>query len=391
MLDVLGLDNAAAAKLSDVAELNPRLKAKLSPDETVAFVPMAALSSESASVVAEEVRRYGEVAKGYTPFQNGDILVAKITPCFENGKIGQANLSRSMGFGSTEFHVVRPYPDRADPRYLMHYLRQGHILAEGERKMTGSAGQRRVPEHFIADLVIPSHDVSEQRRIAAILDQADALRAKRRAALTQLDKIAPAIFMEMFGDPVTNDRRFPLRTLKSLGRVVTGRTPPSSREGMFGGSIPFMTPGDLSSREPARRWLTQEGGTASCTVRLGSALVCCIGATIGKMDKARVLSAFNQQINAVEWGPEVDDEYGLATLKFFKHNIAEWGASTTLPILKKSAFESICIPVPNLTLQKQFGDRIRAVEAAVTMSRRHAEQLDTFFASLQHRAFRGEL
>ena len=70
--------------------------------------------------------------------------------------------------------------------------------------MTGSAGQRRVPEYFLADLDIPCRSLPEQRRIAAILDRADALRAKRRAALAQLDTLAQSIFIDMFGDPATN-------------------------------------------------------------------------------------------------------------------------------------------------------------------------------------------
>ncbi len=188
-------------KLVEMAELNPRLSESLDSNELVSFIPMSAVTAESASTTTVEDRPYGDVSKGYTPFLNGDILLAKITPCFENGKIAQAKLSRRIGFGSTEFHVVRPRAGKADARYLMHFLRQEHIRLEGERKMTGSAAQRRVPDHFLAGLEVPALPLAEQRRIAEVLDRAEALRAKRRAVLAQLDILAPSIFLALVGDP----------------------------------------------------------------------------------------------------------------------------------------------------------------------------------------------
>ena len=160
---------------------------------------------------------------------------------------------------------------------------------------------------------------------------------------------------------------------------------------MFGGSVPFVTPGDLDSSEIVKRTVTEMGAAEAEIVRSGATFVCCIGATIGKMSKARERSAFNQQINAIEWGQTVDDDYGLSTLRFFKSKIAQWGASTTLPILKKSTFEKILIPVPSLPLQQDYARRVAAVEQLRSAQRASLAKLDELFASLQHRAFRGEL
>ncbi len=102
---------------------------------------MAALHHETAATEPGDTRRFEEVATGHTVFRNGDLLVAKITPCFQNNKIGQAILRHEVGVGSSEFHIVRPNPDLVDARYLLHFLRQDRVRIEGEQRMTGSGGQ----------------------------------------------------------------------------------------------------------------------------------------------------------------------------------------------------------------------------------------------------------
>ncbi len=157
-------------------------------DEAVSFVGMAQLDDVTAKARPLASKAFAEVSKGYTVFRDRDLLVAKITPCFENGKIGQAVLEHKIGVGSTEFHIVRPGPDVAEG-YLLHFLRRPEVRAAGELRMTGSGGQRRVPADFLQKLQVPLPPLEEQRRIAAILDQADALRAKRRQVLAHLDAL----------------------------------------------------------------------------------------------------------------------------------------------------------------------------------------------------------
>ena len=159
---------------------------------------------------------------------------------------------------------------------------------------------------------------------------------------------------------------------------------------MFGGAVPFITPGDLEIDEPTKRTLTEEGVVEVNPVRAGASLVCCIG-TIGKMGMAKVRSAFNQQINAVDWYETVDDAYGLAALRFLRNQLAAQAASTTVPILNKSAFEKFKIQVPPLSLQQTFATRIQAVESLKTTHRAALAESNALFASLQHRAFAGQL
>lgn len=279
--------------------------------------------------------------------------------------------------------------ENVEPRYVSHFFQTTDYWSQITRGARGAA-QPGVNATTLKALEIPVPPLPEQRRIAAILDQADVLRDMRRVALADLDSLTQSIFIEMFGDPATNPKSWPYKSLFELGKVVTGGTPPSTKPGMFDGPIPFVTPGDLESDEPVKRSLTAEGAEESRTVRAGATLVCCIG-TIGKMDIARVRSAFNQQINAIEWSGEVDDHYGHAVLQFFRPTIKSWGASTTVPILKKSSFEKIEIPVPPLPLQREFAERVKAVEKLRGAHKTSLTELDELFATLQNLAFKGGL
>lgn len=208
-------------QLAEVAQINPKGPARgaLHADEVCDFVPMAGVHEDGTMEVLEK-RPYHKVAKGYTSFRSGDVLLAKITPCFENGKISLARTSTEYAFGSTEFHVIRPMNGDLDSRYLYYFLRQGRIRADGENQMTGSAGQKRVPRSFLDQLKIPLPDIEEQRRIAAILDKADGIRRKREQALNMTDRLLQSAFLEMFGDPVSNPKGWPVVKLGDCAEEV---------------------------------------------------------------------------------------------------------------------------------------------------------------------------
>jgi type I restriction enzyme S subunit len=182
-----------------------------------------------------------------------------------------------------------------------------------------------------------------------------------------------------------------METLNNLGLVVTGSTPSSKLEGMFDGPIPFVTPTDLKDTWISHtRSVTAEGAAQSRTVRSGSALVCCIG-TIGKMGKAVVESAFNQQINAVEWFDDSYDSYGLEALRQIKDQMISGASSTTLPIMNKSTFQALQIPSPPKVLREKFAFRVAELETVFTNQATSSATLETLFQTLLHRAFDGSL
>ena len=158
--------------LSDAVQVNPKIDRTALTDETeVSFVPMAAVGAASGHIDVSTVRPYAEVKKGYTHFRNGDVLFAKVTPCMENGKMAVARqLKNGVGFGSTEFHVLRPR-EGVDSQYIYYFVSSQTFRKEAARHMTGAVGLRRVPTTFLENAEIPLPPLQRQREIVAELEK----------------------------------------------------------------------------------------------------------------------------------------------------------------------------------------------------------------------------
>ncbi len=206
-----------------------------------------------------------------------------------NGIIGKHDLALTAGetivigrkgsHGEVNFSPVPCWPidttyyvDKTSTDTDLTWLRY-RLEAAGLNQMNRAAavpGLNRDDAYRVKVLLPP---LPEQRRIAAILDQAEALRTQRRTALALLEALTQSVFIDMFGDPANNQMEWPRKTLKEIGKVSTGGTPPSIKEGMFDGPVPFITPGDLESNKPVRRSLTDLGASEVGTVRQGATLV----------------------------------------------------------------------------------------------------------------------
>lgn len=169
------------SQLAEVGVLSPRNGA---PDDLQAsFVPMPLIAAEYGAPNGHVVRRWGEIKKGYTHFAEGDVGLAKITPCFENGKSTVfRGLTGGIGSGTTELHVVRPLLLEAD--YVLVFFKSPYFIENGIPKMTGTAGQKRVPTEYFANSPFPLPPLPEQCRIVAKVDELMALCDRLEAART---------------------------------------------------------------------------------------------------------------------------------------------------------------------------------------------------------------
>ncbi len=163
--------NEEKIALSEVVSINPKKpKLEFNDEQICSFVPMAAVSDVNGKIEAMEERPYAKVKKGYTYFEEDDVLFAKITPCMENGKACIAEgLNNRFGFGTTEFHVLR-CGEKVLNKYLYYLVRAKWFREEAKQYMTGAVGQQRVPKTYLEDYEVLIPSIEEQEEVVRLLD-----------------------------------------------------------------------------------------------------------------------------------------------------------------------------------------------------------------------------
>ena len=213
-------------RLADVCEINPKVQL-IDENMEVSFIAMSNVS-EDGKISTNDIRQYYEVKKGFTCFQEKDVLFAKITPCMENGKGALAvGLKNGVGCGSTEFHVLRANTEILEERWLFYLTVWQGFRKDAERHMTGSAGQKRVPKSFLEQYELRFPTLSAQRQQIEVLDRIKNTIELRKIELNKLEQLIKARFVEMFGDPIINPRGLPVSDLGDLSELITKGASPS--------------------------------------------------------------------------------------------------------------------------------------------------------------------
>ena len=288
-----------------------------------------------------------------------------------------------FALGADGVKVLQPAP-WYEPKFLYYYLQTQDIPSRGYSRHF----------KFVRQLQFPLIPLSEQRRIVEILDQADRLRRLRAEADAKADRILPALFIKMFGDPATNPMGWPEETLGSLARIVTGNTPSTKKPEYYGSFLPWARPADLDT-EPVltttETMLSEKGCQVARVIPAGSTLVVCIGATLGKVGLAGKEMAVNQQINAVLPSKSLANEFLFTHCRLIAEHFRGAATKSTLPILNKSKFAAQRIMVPPLERQELFASYARQYLATHKLRKMSAETLMALFFGLLHRAFSGSL
>lgn len=392
-------------RLSDpeVCLLNPKkseLK-NLSDSTSVTFVPMAAVDEVSGTIAKPEVRRLDEVRKGYTYFAEGDVIFAKITPCMENGKSAIARkLTNGVGFGSTEFHVLRPLTQMI-PEWLHMLVRSKVVRDEAKNSMCGAAGQQRVPIEFFKKLEIPVPPFAEQRRIIKRIEEltrrVEESRKLRTANLEDISRLLPSAMETCFQG---NDGWLE-KPLNELCVMKTGKTPPTSHPEYFNGDIPFVCPADIGERllisDAQRRLSIKAIEDRKATVfKKGAVLLVCIGSTVGKVGLAARRLCTNQQITGLVFNDGVLPEYAAWFLTQQRETVRNAAADGGVPIINQNGVGQLSMRFPEDKAEQRSiveylnGLQSKAEELKQLQSETEAE-LAAFTPALLAKAFRGEL
>ena len=391
--------------LGKVAEFRPNkreVRRHVADGMLVSFVPMDCLNAGDRNLAIHTTRSIADVYKNYTYFGDGDVLLAKITPCFENGKLGVAReLKNGIGFGSSEFFVIRPGKEILSD-YIYYYLHQQYFRDAGKRVMTGAVGHKRVPREFLEAHPIPLPPLEEQRRIVAVLDEAfeglDHACAHAEANLLDAQEIFKSYLCVTFNDETIS---WTESELADLGVIQTGSTPKTSEPDNLGDFIPFIKPGDFrddGSLVYNNQRLSKKGASVSRIIPAGSALMVCIGATIGKAGFTNQEIATNQQINSITPHSGVSGEYIYNQLitPEFQAAVVRNAGQATLPIINKGKWSRLRIKLPsNRKKQSVIANKLRELRRGLdqvqTRYRDQLSSLDDLRQSLLHGAFAGEL
>lgn len=372
---------------------------------TVTYVDLSAIDQGTKTIAgAKLIVGRDAPSRARQLIAKDDVLVSTVRPNLNAVALVPSELDGATA--STGFCILRPDPTQLDPQYLFHWVRSPDFVHEMSRRATG-ASYPAVTDRIVLKSEIRVPYLTEQRRIARILDCADALRARRRAALAELDTLAKAIFMEMFGDPVKNERRWRRVAFSSvLDRIDSGCSPvcldrPANDDEWGVLKLGAVTWGKYKASEnkalPANTLPDPE-----LEVRPGDVLFVrkntyeLVGAcalvteTRRKLMMSDLIFRFRFATDASLEPVYVQQLLMFPTKRRQMQRLAG-GTAGSMPNISKGRLSSLAIELPPLDLQREFTVRAAAVNQRLVECSVSATELDALFASLQHRAFSGAL
>lgn len=367
-----------------------------SPDEEFELFSIPAFDEGAPEVISGK-----DIGSSKQILERGDVLLSKIVPHIRRAWVVEPASDRTT-IGSSEWIIFRS--DRFEPAYLRHALVSDRFHQAFMQTVAGVGGSLlRARPQYVAEIGIPLPSVEQQRRIAAVLDAAESLRAKRRQALAKLDSLTQAVFIEMFGDPVGNERGWPERCLADVCAKI--------QIGPFGSllhksdyvqdGVPIVNPmhivdGKIRSHNEqtvdAQKFLELERyalkendvvmgrrgemGRVAVVGKGEAGWVCGSGSLFLRPDPDRVIPPY---VAAALSSPR-----GRRQLE----NAAQ---GVTMLNLNSGIVEQFSLGVPPVEEQEKFSFALAAHADLMGLMSINADELDTLFASLQQRAFRGEL
>lgn len=381
-------------RLRHLAQINPSCAAfdRLSPDGELTFLPMEAVWPGERFDVSRRCTK-SVVATGYTRFQEGDIIVPKITPTFEAGRAVLVHgLLNNTGAGTTELHVLRAGP-LVDPRFLFYVVNTHGFLKLGEAEMYGVAGQQRVPDDFLRNLPVVLLPLDEQRRIADFLDfetnRIDRMIASQRLLLVKLaERRVAGVVASVTGVPHSSRRDSALSWSGTLpahwkevriglvARMGSGHTPSRSRpEWWIDCTIPWITTGEVAQvRDDRREEITETREKISLTgLENSSAEICpartvvlCRTASAGYSAVMGKDMATSQDFVTWACGPRLDPYYLLWCLRAMRQDLlGRLAMGSTHKTIYIPDLQMLRIPLPGLVEQRQIVEEIRKQNSSI--------------------------
>lgn len=394
-------------KLSEIAEINPR-RESLDDNSIVSFIAMEDISN-SGRIINKIDRLYGEVKKGYTPFKNNDILLAKITPCFENGKRALVkNLSNGIGFGSTEFHVLRPYKESIS-RFLYYVISSYKFMSKAENNMIGSSGQKRVPTEFIKEYVLAVPTIKEQEKIVSILSAVDEQIDNVDALIDKNKELKKGLMQTLLTKGIGHIKfkktdigeipeEWKIEYLDNMAKRYSGHTPNKQREEYWNGNIPWISLKDTKKLDnlyinETEDYTTELGIQNSSAVKLPKGtVVISRDATVGKVGitKSEYMATSQHFINYV-CSNSINNIF-LYYYLFNKKSLFERiGVGSTIKTIGLSFFKELKIAVPSIQEQEKIASILFKVDEKIEEYENRKRNLEIIKKGLIQKLLKGEI
>lgn len=355
--------------VEDLFELNP--KNKIDDETIVGFIPMELVSAGFGYSHTFQERKWSEVKKGYCHFQNGDIGIAKISPCFENRKSTIFNnLPNNCGAGTTELVILRGKVICTD--FYLYVFQSEWYIKEGTKYFKGVVGQQRVHKNLFTTLQIPLPPLAEQQRIVSaiekwfsLIDEIETNKESLQAAIKQTK--SKVLDLAIKGKLVKKTDEWKMVTLGEIGKWQAGGTPSRGHKEYYGGEIPWLKTGDLNDGfiTEIPEHITQLGLEKS-SAKLNpkdSVLIAMYGATIGKVGILTFPAATNQACCACSEYKDVDKMYLFYFLLSHREIFISQGGGGAQPNISKDIIVKTTIPLPPLSEQTRIVSKIEEVFA----------------------------
>jgi type I restriction enzyme S subunit len=324
----------------------------------------------------------------------GDVILSRVISTTINCGIVPKSLD---GANCANIILARPDSNKLDSRFLVYYLRSGATQSKLLKRQVGSA-QSVVNTSVLKSWEIPLPPLTEQKRIAAILDKADAIRRKRQQAIELADDFLRAVFLDMFGDPVTNSKNWSLLAIKDLATVTTGNTPPRKVQEYYGKDVEWIKSDNINTPNhiltTATEYLSYSGIKVARTVPEGSTLITCIAGSfdcIGNVAYTDREVSFNQQINALTPKSGVLGWFLYALILFSKKTIQNASTNSMKGMVSKGKLQEVKLIHPPIELQQEFENILHKQINATNHLNKSYRNTCNLFNSLSEKAFSGQL
>lgn len=345
----------------------------------------------------------GELASSKFKFTDRHVLYGKLRPYL--AKIACPDFT---GICSTDILPILPGP-KLERRFLCYFLRQPSMVDYANSRAAG-ANLPRLSPSALAEFELPLPPLAEQRRIAEVLDRAEVLRAKRRATLAQLDSLTQSLFLDLFGDPRINEHQWPMYPIRSFISDMRGGAALEpddfvesgfpilhkgaiKAQGVIGMDAKKKTFASLAYAESSPQNIVNRDFVAVTLrdlVPAGPSIGLTADLRNGPFDEYLLAQgAYGFRVDESKVAPEF--LVHISNNKNFRHVLKQNAVGSTQIHIRTPVYLAIRIPLPPITLQREFARRVTAVEKLKAAQRASLAELDALFATLQHRAFQGEL